>query len=108
MPETEPPPASCSGPRKWRSQSRTPAPGRRSVATRAGLAKADRSLRDGLGRRAGYAPYSRPIARQLLGLSFVRRPRIVNAAQNAAIHQVPGWLLYFPITFLASRHGVLV
>jgi len=62
---------------------------------------------DGFG-RAGWAPGGCPVAGQLLRLPLVRRARVVNATQYAAIHQVSGWLFNFAVAFLAASHGVLV
>jgi hypothetical protein len=41
-----------------------------------------------------------------LRLALVRRPWIVNAAQDATIHQVSRWLFNFTITFFAARHEI--
>jgi len=40
-------------------------------------------------------------------LPLVRRTRIVNAAQDASIHQVSRGLFNFTITFFAARHWSL-
>jgi hypothetical protein len=66
------------------------------------------ALADRLGWRRGRPPGSRAVAWQLLRLPLVRRARIVNAAQDAAIHQMSGWLFNFSIAFFATSHEVLV
>jgi hypothetical protein len=35
----------------------------------------------------------------------MRRPWIVNAAQNAAIDEMPRWLFDFAITFFTAGHS---
>ena len=58
-------------------------------------------------RRSHRSPHRRAIARQLLRLPLVWRPRIVNAAQDASIHQVSRGLFNFTVTFFAARHWSL-
>src|ERR1051326_953949 len=63
-----------------------------------------RELASDLGRWPRRAARRRPIPRQLLRLSLVRRPWIVDAAQNTSVHQVSGRLFHLPITFFTTRH----
>ena len=62
---------------------------------------------DGLRRRPRHSTRRGAIPRQLLRLPLVRRSRIVNTAQDTAIHQVPRRLVNFTITFLTTRHSVV-
>jgi hypothetical protein len=48
------------------------------------------------------------VARELLGLPLVRRAWIVNAAQNATIHQMPRGLFHFAVTFFTASHTVRI
>ena len=47
------------------------------------------------------------VPRQLLRLPLVRRPWVVDAAQDASIHEVSRWLFNFTIAFFATRHWSL-
>jgi hypothetical protein len=68
------------------------------------LASENDALLNRFGGRWSGATSSGAIPRQLLRLPLVGRPRVVNAAQDAAVDQVSRGLFNFAIAFFAAGH----